>query len=196
MRRHIRKHGILRQGHISAWRLIFATSGIKSRIYGWTKILVSKGRQNREQCEIFEREGLKWCLDICAGEEVELKGMVEWTGKKNIVKRCEMSLSYSSLTLDSLHFPCSSHLFPKCNTWLFQSFGQDIPFPGKFSFLETLLKPSPTTPAKKIPPPQRNLWLYNYLLYPFFHMIYIFFTHFYSILPFKRLIYSSNCFSH
>lgn len=86
-----------------------------------------------------------------------------------------MSLSYSTLTLDSLHFPCSSHLFPKCNTCLFQSFGQDIPFPGKFSFLETLLKPSPTTPAKKIPPPQRNLWLYNYLLYPFLHMIYVFF---------------------
>lgn len=108
-----------------------------------------------------------------------------------------MSLSYSTLTLDSLHFPCSSHLFPKCNTCLFQSFGQDIPFPGKFSFLETLLKPSPTTPAKKIPPPQRNLWLYNYLLYPFLHMIYVFFfTHFYSILPFNRLIYSSNCSPH
>ena len=105
--------------------------------------------------------------------EVKLKGMVEWTGERNIVKRFEMSSSYSVFSLNSLHFPCSSHLFPKCNTWLFQSSGQDTPFPGKFSFLETLLKPSPT-PAKKIPPPQRNLWLYNYLLYPFLHMIYVF----------------------
>lgn len=125
-----------------------------------------------------------WCLCWWGGEdgsETEGNGTVNWRKGRGWE------------IWNILILPCAYPWFSPVSYFLnvtptFSKVGQDVPFPGMFFPLESLLKPSPTL-AKKIPPPQRNFWLYNYLFCPFLHMRYVLFvfTYFYSTLPFLGL---------